>query len=513
MGQTILKWHKKGYIMGPYPEDHPIKKKCRINPVFCVPKPGDEVRPVVNYSKAIKGKSLNDLLDPEWCTVEYIKIKEIVFTIHAVGKGAMMWAKDLEDGYFNIKVHPSVTKQMAWVFAGLLFIPMVMIFGLSTAPLIFTMFMWFVVSAIRLTDSDVMWLAKPMKGFDKSVFQTDADLIPDHEKQLIYFPLIMYYLDDIFGVHTPELVQKQYNLAGKTLLKLGLSAKESKDKPPANIQIILGLEFDSIAQEVRVPQDKVDKYSQHGRSLMRMKQITKRDLFSLTGKVRWSAMYCRPLAAYARGIEIYGHKHNLQWHHHINMNNALKRDINLVIEGLQTLRKRGTSFEFILHPKDCIQMEAFTDAAGSIGIGGYVAIDQAPYFQVKWSEVHMNSNRDIQWKELVAIVVLIECNASRFRNKYVCIWSDNRPVIDMLIKWRATLRRPDLQHLIRKIAKICIDYNIRPWWEHIEGKRNVIADRLSRFHQNPFEFARTKPREHAHSRAATYLQKNIDLCE
>ena len=90
MAQTILKWHKKGYLMGPYPKAHPIAKECRINPVFCVPKPDGSVRPVVNYSKKLDGNSLNDLLTPEWCTVEYIQLREIVYTIKQMGAGAMM---------------------------------------------------------------------------------------------------------------------------------------------------------------------------------------------------------------------------------------------------------------------------------------------------------------------------------------------------------------------------------------------------------------------------------------
>ena len=65
MAQTILKWHDKRYLMGPFPQNHPIKNECRINPVFCVPKPDGSVRPVVNYSKKINGASLNDLLNPD----------------------------------------------------------------------------------------------------------------------------------------------------------------------------------------------------------------------------------------------------------------------------------------------------------------------------------------------------------------------------------------------------------------------------------------------------------------
>eukprot|EP01084_Bolivina_argentea_P064251 117213_1 len=119
---------------------------------------------------------------------------------------------------------------MAFAFAGLVFVPTMMAMGLSSAPLIFTVFMWFVVSAIRLAHPSLMFHYIPESDFDRSVFQREADLI--FKDNRVYFPLVLYYMDDIFGVHTKEHVHEQYRLAGETLNYLGLSAKVSKDRPP-----------------------------------------------------------------------------------------------------------------------------------------------------------------------------------------------------------------------------------------------------------------------------------------
>ena len=491
MAQTILKWHKKGYLMGPYPQSHPIVNECRTNPVFCVPKPDDTVRPGVNYSKEMKGSSINDLLYPDWCTVEYIQLREIVYTIKQMGKGAMMWVKDLEDGYFNIKIRPDQTKAIAFMFAGMLYIPMVLVFGLATAPLIFTMFMWFAVMAIRYSDKNLMWNSLPNSQFRREVFQTDADIFIIDDKT--FFPLIMYYLDDIFGVHRPHSVYKQYELAGKTLKRLGLSAKESKDKPPNTTQIILGLEYDTIKMEVRIPSDKIDRYIKFAHSLLQCKQVTKRQLFSLTGKVRFAAIACKALSSFARGVEIHGHKVK-QWHHHINMSRRLKKDINLIIRGLLMNKGKGKSFDFILKPRKCFDVSAFTDAATEEGgIGGFINIQNAPFFQVAWSEVSETTNRDIQWRELAAVAVLLMCYKHEFAGKCVNIWCDNEPVVWILIKWRASLHRTDLQQLLRLIANICIEFDIIPWWDHIPGKENTIADNLSRFYNCPFTNSKVQP--------------------
>ena len=125
--------------------------------------------------------------------------------------------------------------------------PMVLVFGLSSAPLLITVFMWHAVMAIHFTIANLMWGSLPSKQFRGDLFQTEADLQYLHDTVL--FPLVMHHLNDIFGVHRPDVVGQQYNSAGKTLEWLGLFAKQSKDRPPATTQILLGLEGDTIKQE------------------------------------------------------------------------------------------------------------------------------------------------------------------------------------------------------------------------------------------------------------------------
>ena len=207
------------------------------------------------------------------------------------------------------------------------------------------------------------------------------------------------------------------------------------------------------------------------------------------------------------------HGHHLNgWNLHINMSSRLKKDIKLIMAGLQHNQQYGKSFDFILKPRRCFDLTAYTDASGAIGIGGYVAIPDAPYFQVNWNEIRDPIDTDINWKEMVAICVLIETNLDLFKGKCIQIWSDNEPVVWMLIKWRAPLERKDLQHILRRIARLCIFNNIIPWWDHIEGKRNIVADRLSRFQPNPFESATVTPATKPLSRARQCLQECVDLC-
>ena len=140
-------------------------------------------------------------------------------------------------------------------------------------------------------------------------------------------------------------------------------------------------------------------------------------------------------------------------------------------------------------------------------MGAFIEIDNAPWIQIHWDEVSNTDHLDIQWKEMAAIALVIATFKHYLRNKHICLWTDNEPAQWMLIKWRAKLKNRNMQNLIRFIAELCIFNSITPWWEHITGDNNNTADRLSRFHSDPWEFARVS---HAKTKSpATHILQNI----
>ena len=103
-------------------------------------------------------------------------------------------------------------------------------------------------------------------------------------------------------------------------------------------------------RKLRISSNEIDKYIQFAYSVLQEKQITKRQLCSLTGKGRFAAIACKALSSFARGMEMHGHyiKH---WHHRINMSRRLKRDINLIIKRLLINKQRGKTLDFMLKPR------------------------------------------------------------------------------------------------------------------------------------------------------------------
>ena len=66
--------------------------------LFTVPKLDGSTRHILNSSGTMLfDHSINDIIDPELCTVEYAQTKQVVETVRALGKNAWLWAKDLKD--------------------------------------------------------------------------------------------------------------------------------------------------------------------------------------------------------------------------------------------------------------------------------------------------------------------------------------------------------------------------------------------------------------------------------
>ena len=298
--------------------------------------------------------------------------------------------------------------------------------------------------------------------------------------------LIFYYLDDILGGHPDRSVAwKQFNHSEQILKKLSLGTKASKAKPPCEVQQWLGKVYDTNRQWLRLPQDKVNKYVADMQGAMKKKSITKRELLRHIGRTRHMGSIYRPLSAFARNLERWAYAKPIPLDYHIRISRPLKNDLDLCIWAIQRAATYGISFKQFLKPMDVPDICLYTDASLKIGAGGIS--DQGRWFQINWDQINFPNahNRDIVWRELVAIYIFLDSLKDSLRGKTVHIFTDNESCKYMLISMRCTLARPDLQNLINEICKICILYAIVPWFEHIAGKDNVIADALSRNESHP----------------------------
>ena len=508
IAQQLEKWLKTGIVLGPYDLNYAKDNNITLHMLFGVPKPDGSTRPILNLSdKTFFNYSINNLIDPNLCTVEYAQTKQVVETVRALGKNAWLWAKDLKDGYYNVSVNKKDIHKLGFIFEGKIYIFQRLPMGLSSSPNIFTEFMHFPIWAIKQDRPDLYYKKVDEALINLNNFMKDADV--EKRGSTAILATLFYYLDDILGGHhDKDKAWEQFSHSEKVLKLLSLQTKGAKAKPPAQIQQWLGKIYNTKKQWITLPPEKIKKYISELKSATTKQSITQQKLLSHIGRIRHMASIYRPLAAFARNLEVWAYSVK-QLSHHIRMTRPLKNDLMLAIWGIKRAAQYGISFDQFLKPMDIPDIVCFTDASLKIGLGGYS--NHGHWFKNDWNniELYHSNNRDIVWKELVAIFALIHSLKDSLIKKVVHMYTDNEACKYMLIKMRAKLTRPDLQIIINEICKLCIRYEIILWVEHIPGKENIIPDALSRNKSIP-----TKLLNNCTNRisATNSIQFAADLC-
>ena len=85
---------------------------------------------------------------------------------------------------------------------------------------------------------------------------------------------------------------------------------------------------------------------------------------------------------------------------------------------------------------------------------------------------------DIQVKEFFPILLLIITKAKSLANKHLILRTDNTSVMTAINL--QTSKNKKIMHFLRKFVFILLKYNIKCSSFHIQGKKNTIADALSR---------------------------------
>ena len=114
-----------------------------------------------------------------------------------------------------------------------------------------------------------------------------------------------------------------------------------------------------------------------------------------------------------------------------------------------------------------------SDASGSWGCGAFC---NSHWFQISWS--HDTSLHSIAFLELLPIVVAGIVWGKQWKNCQVRALCDNQAVVEVI---RSRYSRDDnLMHLLRCLFFVEAKHSFMFIPEHIPGKHNSIADKLSR---------------------------------
>ena len=168
--------------------------------------------------------------------------------------------------------------------------------------------------------------------------------------------------------------------------------------------------------------------------------------------------------------------------HRTRLNKQCKADINWWLDVIDTVAN-GLKLEYILYPKHANDVTVWIDAT-SHGIGGYSSTGK--WLQYQFTNEFSDNSHDIKYFELLAIVVAANLWYKQWYGKAITFYSDNITAVYNVAKRTASLYRPDLLTLVRQISDLSIKNRFHFVIFHIAGTKNITADKLSRFKNNPF---------------------------
>ena len=335
---------EKGRVVGPL--DRREFPDVQVSPFGVIPKksPG-EWRLIFDLSSP-RGKSVNDGINPDLCSLSYLTIDRLVEQMVKAGRGALMAKFDLKSAYRNVPVHPDDRWLLGMMWNGQLFVDTVLPFGLRSAPIIFTA----VADALEFVvkQRDICWIG--------------------------------HYLDDFVLIGPQGSLKCKHSLECALELcdKLGLPIAVSKTEGPATLLEILGIEFDSVSMVVRLPQRKLAKLRELVELWRKKKCCTKRDLQSLAGHLSHACKVVRPGKRFLRGIfgllSLFKKKS-----HVIRLNGAFRADL----EWWHVFAESWNGVSMMQQTAEgSHDVHLWSDASGSWGCGAWWDNN---WFQLKWS--------------------------------------------------------------------------------------------------------------------------------
>jgi hypothetical protein len=240
---------------------------------------------------------------------------------------------------------------------------------------------------------------------------------------------------------------------------------------PATTITFLGIEIDSMAMEVRLPQEKLACLRSDFSSWRGRKACRKRDLLALIGILSHACKAVKAGRSFLRRfIDLSTVVSKLDYF--VRLSTEARSDIKWWFQFSD--RWNGIS---MMHRSNYAYMQASvsltSDASGRWGFGAYSG---PHWFMLKWAgpivECHITA------KEMVPIVVAAAIWGKSWRGKTIRAWCDNAAVVSTIN--HGSSRNQDTMHLTRCLAFISAKLDIHFVASHIKGIHNSCADALSR---------------------------------
>ena len=451
----LCKEVEAGRMAGPF-QDPPLSD-LKVSPLGIVPKKTpNSYRLIHNLSYPNKKEgSVNAGISDESAAVHYSGIGEAILAVKAMGKQSFLCKTDIRSAFRILPVHPSDYELLGIQWNGVYYVDRCLPMGCRTSCKIFEEF-----------SSALEWIAINKLGISAMVHILDDFLIVEQTQEacLSSFKKFLALCEDI-GVPLS---------ADKTVL-------------PTQVIEFVGITVDVKLSQTRLPADKLEKCKSFLQKFLHMDRCTLKDMQSLIGLLNFACSVIQPGRAFLRRM--------------INLTMSVKEGQKFICISKEAKLDMQTWLHFLgeYNGKSLFldenflsshTMNLFTDAAQSKGFAG---IYGAKWFYGSFPDSWKSLN--IMTLEFYPIVLAVEIWGSLWQNHSILFFTDNEALVSVINK--QTSKDNTVMKMVRRLVLKCLQLNILFRAKHIPGKKNVLADCLSRLQVEEFRrkapFAQNKP--------------------
>ncbi len=265
---------------------------------------------------------MNDGVPADLCSLHYTSVDEVASLVKRCGRLALIY---LKSAYRMVPVHQYDQSLLAMHWKNETFIDQALPFGLRSAPKFFT----------AVADS-LAW----------ALIQSGI-------------PLLLHYLDDFFFCSPSNFTacQEALNIACPYVVHLGSQAPH-KVVGPCSVLSFLGIIIDSERQELRLPEDKLERINALLRKFLKRRTAIKQELQSLIGHLNYAANVVRPGRTFLRELITTMAIPKLSFHK-IQLNSHCRADIAWWAQFCRTWNGKG------FFPDMPLGHTSISDASGS----------------------------------------------------------------------------------------------------------------------------------------------------
>ncbi len=241
-----------------------------------------------------RGTSVNDGISPEVCSLQYTSVERVDRVVQNMGTSALPAKLDVRAAYRLVPVHPVDRELLGIRWGDTCYVDGMLPFGIRSAPKIFT----------AVADT-LEWCLR-----QRGVAGVD------------------HYLNDYIVIGPPNSSECRESLT--TILSvcesLGVPIATEKLEGPTSCLTFLGIEIDTVAEVLWLPEDKLSRLHDKLQKWSRRRACQRRQLESLIGLLQHACRVVRPGCSFLRQI-IALLSHSYQPYHRIRLNRRFRADL------------------------------------------------------------------------------------------------------------------------------------------------------------------------------------------